>query len=416
MVQALYEGLWRAGTPLVRWVVRSRAARGKEDLERIDERFGRASLDRPEGPLIWLHASSVGEAVAGRALALGFREAGFEGTLLLTTFTVSAGRGLQGDSDFIHQYLPYDHPGWVQRFLDSWRPDLAVMLVNEVWPTLASRVHKAGVPLALASAGLSDESLRFWASVAPIGVKPLRCFDLVLAADPEHADTLRPHVRCLIQVMGDLKAAALPPDEDADLVQQIREAAGDRTVLLAASTHPGEDAPLLDLAADRDDVFCVLAPRHPRRADEVVALAGARGLAVVRRTAEAPLPEHRAFVLDTLGEMGSAYRAADVAFIGGSLVPLGGHNAAETAPFACAAVIGPDVSRNAATVAEMVEAGALLHARSAAQTRTQLEALLDDPDRRARQAAAAAELARSWGARRRSCAERLLTLVAAPDA
>ncbi len=382
----IYDLLWRTGGPLAARIARSRLGPGDE---RWDERLGQSSIPRPPGPLIWLHASSVGEGVALRGLARALRAEGFDGTLLATAYTLTGARSLARDEELLAQHLPLDHPTWRRRFLDHWRPDAAAMLVGEVWPGLLAEMDRRGVPVVLASNGMAGGTRRCWQGLERLGLRTLSTFAAVLGED--------------------LKMSAPPPSVDEVLRDALREAAGGRTVLLGSSIHPGEQTPLHEAAAARDDVFLVLAPRHVETSDLFVP-SGSEPGCCGRRTQGLPLPSHDVYVLDTLGELGAAYAAADVAFIGGSLLDLGGHSPAEAALLGCPSVIGPDVANNAASTGELVAGGALRQGRDAAEVVVLLGELLSDPEVRASMRAAAEEVTASWGEPGRRAARQLLAL------
>ncbi|MCO4771630.1 MAG: hypothetical protein KDA24_16475 [Deltaproteobacteria bacterium] len=355
-MQPLIDAAWRVtGPAMQRW---ARPRLGPDDA-RWGERLGVPSQPRPPGPLIWMHAASVGEARVAGALAAALRDTGFGGTVLATSFTTSGERILAGLPRVVHQYLPLDHPSWRGQFLDHWAPSVAVMLVAEIWPGLLRDAAARSIPLVLASAAPSDRSLRFWGLMDTLGTQTLRRFDRVLATDSDRARALSARVHVPVDVVGDLKGAAAPLPVDEELRDALRDAAAGRPVLLGACTHPGEEAALLDIVGARDDLFLILAPRHPRRADEVQALIDQRQLPTSRRTVRLPRPTDAVFLLDTLGELGAAYGAAALAFIGGSTSDVGGHSATEAARAGCPAVIGPDVRSNAQSTADLVTAGAL---------------------------------------------------------
>lgn len=404
-METLYETTIRPLAPLVEWWATGGVRAG--------ERFGVASAERPDARLIWLHAASAGEVVAAGALALGLREQGWREAILLTTFTeAGAAAAARAPGDTIQQLLPYDQPRWVDRFLDSWRPDLGVLLISEVWPVLLARAERRGIPMALVSAGLSDRSLTAWAAARWLGLRPLRGLAAVQAADEDRAAALSPFLSCAVEVGGDLKGSADSPVVDAELVSRLR---GMGRHVLGACTHPGEDEVVL-AAAKRAGVRCVLAPRHPERGAAVAALAARRlGGPVGRRSERPPSPDDRAYVIDTFGELGSAYAAADVAFVGGSVTRRGGHSPAEGAACGCALVIGPDSRSNAATTRELLAAGGLVQTKD---VEAALVSLLADPQQRAELGEAARATAAGWQQRRRDTAnwlERLVPSGFAPD-
>lgn len=405
-----YQAAWWLGAPLIRWEVARRLGRGDVDVERIGERFGRAAQPRPAGPLLWLHASSRGEAVAARALAVGLREVGYAGTVLVTTFTVRGAPVVHGLPGVIHQYPPIDDRRCVARFLDHWSPDAAIVLVADVWPNVVWECGRRGVSLAACSAQLSAASVRRWRPVSGSADGLFTRFGLVLATDDEQAARWASLGATSPEPVGCLKAAAEPLEIDEELRSALVEAAAGRPVVLLASTHAGEEAVLLEaLPRVCRDALVVVAPRHPDRGAEVAALAAAAGLSAGRRSlGERPEAGARLWVADRLGEMGALLAAADVVVLGGSFVPVGGHNPVEPAQAGRPVVTGPDCSNNRATTEALQEAGALLRVRDGAGAAAAVEELLADAERRHRMGEAAKALAGSWTERRRVAARRVL--------
>ena len=334
--------------PLIPGLLRARARRGKEDTARLNERLGHASLARPAGPLVWLHAVSVGECLSLLALIERFDAERPDLAILVTTGTRAAAEVLASrlPSGALHQYAPVDTPGAVARFLDHWRPGLAVFVESELWPNLILRAKARGVRLALVSAGMSTKSFAGWRRVWAAARVVLRAFDLVLARNEGAARRLRV-LGARVDGLADLKfgAAALPID-DQDMAA-FRDALGRRPVILAASTHEGEDAMVLDgFASVTPGALLVIVPRHPKRGGDIAALAMARGLRVGRRSQGDGPAEIDVCVADTLGELGLWYALARIAVIGGSLIPrVGGHNPLEAARLDCPFVAGPHVEK-----------------------------------------------------------------------
>lgn len=349
-----YRAATRLSNPILERHLKARLARGKEDGARLNERFGIASAPRPEGFLIWCHAASVGETQSVLPLlqALSLRPA----NILLTTGTRSSAQlaAARLPSGAIHQYVPLDHPDYVRRFLDHWRPRIGLFVETELWPNLIFTAQRAGTRLALINARFSERSARGWRWMRPLLRQMLECFELRLAQDAASAERLRKLTGLVVSVSGNLKfdAPALP--DDAAARAALQTAIGDRPVWLAASTQKGEEALLAPVVAALErrlpNLLTMIAPRHPERGAEVAALFNGSA----RRSQGAlPGPEVPVYVADTLGELGVFYRLSPIVFLGGSLVEHGGQNPVEPARLGAAATIGPHHWNQADAVAAL---------------------------------------------------------------
>ena len=380
--------------------LRRRLAEGKEDAARLGERQGIASRARPDGPLIWLHAASVGESLS---LLEMIRRMGAERPdlhFLLTTGTVTSATLLATrlPDRTIHQFVPMDVRPWVRRFLDHWAPDLVVLAESELWPALIVECDRRAMPLALINARMTEASFRRWRRAGRGAVRAMLArMAHVQAQDEASAGRLRalglPEDR--LEVTGTLKegSAALPHDEG----ERARLAAvtSDRQLWLAASTHPGEEAMALDAHAHAvrswHRLLLVLAPRHPERGDEIEAALHEGGWSVARRSRGEEIgPLTQVYLADTMGEMGLWYRLCPVSFVGGSLVGVGGHNPFEPAALGSAILHGPNVENFAEIYARLRAAGAAREV-TAARLGPMLAAVLE-PDEAARLAHAAWEV------------------------
>jgi 3-deoxy-D-manno-octulosonic-acid transferase len=342
---ALYRGAWGLASAVAPLMLRARAGRGKEDPARIGERHGRASRARPAGTLVWVHGASVGESIAALPLVSALLEKQ-DRHVLVTTGTVTSAR-LMGERlppRAFHQYAPLDSPASVRRFLAHWLPDLALFVESELWPNLVLETHARGVPMALINARISERSFRGWKRANALARRLLSSFDECLAQDDATGARLKSLGATSVAVSGSLKADAAPLPVDEAALERFRVAAGTRPLFLAASTHPGEETLLLDVALKlrATNALTVIVPRHPSRGAEIEAEALAKGLAVQRRSTGA-LPESttEVYVADTLGELGLFYRAAPFAFLGGSLIPHGGQNPLEPSRLGTAVITGP---------------------------------------------------------------------------
>jgi len=338
--------------PFAPVLLRGRARRGKEDLQRLGERLGRAGAARPDGPLVWLHGVSVGESLSLLPLVQALRRERPDIGILVTSGTQTSAALLAQrlPPGAIHQYAPVDGPRAVRRFLDHWRPDLAVFVESELWPNLLTEARRRGVKTTLLSAKLSQSSARTW-SYAPATVRfLLQGFDLLLAQDEPAADRLVTFGVCA-DGLADLKFGADPLPVDAAALKAMKKRLAGRPVILAASTHPGEDEIVLarfhsvlqtpGVAALNP--LLVIAPRHPERGPAIAALA--QDLTAGLQSAGSMAGDRQVYIADALGELGLWYRLARLAVIGGSLVEgLAGHNPLEPARLHCPFVSGPNIS------------------------------------------------------------------------
>ena len=400
----LWRGAATAIAPLLLLHLRRRAARGQEIAERLPERRGHGAA-RPPGPLLWMHAASVGETASILPLIEALARRRPDLTFLLTTGTVTSAALLAQRLPaalaprVLHRFVPLDVPGWAARFLDGWRPDAAVFVESELWPNLIGAAAARGVPLALVNARMSPRSARWWARAPGLARAVLSRFRLVLAQTEADAARLR-SLGTAAECPGNLKYAALPLPADGAELARLRVMIGDRPAWLAASTHPGEEAIAIAahrrLSAAHPGLLTVIVPRHPERGAEVAALAG--DLPTTRRAAGGdPTPGTAIHVADTLGELGLFYRLARAAFIGGSLVPHGGQNPLEPARLGCPVIVGPHTWNFAEIMDRLAAAGGLLRLPAgpdpAAGLAEAVSAMLTLPERGRAQAEAAARLA-----------------------
>jgi 3-deoxy-D-manno-octulosonic-acid transferase len=399
-VLGLYAGAVQLATPLLGLTLRRRARRGKEEPDRLDERRGVAGAERPAGPLVWLHATSIGEANSVLGLVHRLTELRPDLFLLVTTTTVSSARLIapQLPGNARHQFVPVDHPAWTARFLDHWRPDLMIWVESELWPNLLAAADARGIPRLLLQGRLSPKSARRW-RMARRGVQHmLRGFALCLAQSPQDAKRLRALGAVKTRYLGNLKFAAAPLPADADAARDLALAVGARPCWLAASTHAGEEAVVAAvhraLAAGIPRLLTVVVPRHEQRGAEIADMLAAEGLAVARRSAGA-LPEKDIdiYLADTTGELGLFYRQCPVAFIGGSLVRHGGQNPLEPARLDTALLHGPHVENFREIYEALARVGGCGRVVNETEMAAALKVLLSDTEARDRMATAAAEVA-----------------------
>lgn len=398
MLAALYAGLTGLAAPALRVMLRRRAARGKEIAARLAEREGIDPTPRPPGPLLWLHAASVGESVSLLPV-LAALPAGL--SVLLTTGTVTSADLLArrlpalGLADRVtHRFVPLDVPGWAARFLDHWRPDAAAFVESELWPNLLAGCVRRGIPLLLLNGRLSPRSFARWRRLPGLARAVFGRFEAVLAQSDDDAARFRALGARGVESSGNLKFATPPlPVDAAELARLAARLAG-RPVWCASCTHPGEEEQVAAahalLAPAHPGLVTLVVPRHPERGAAVAALLGG---APRRGLGEDPPGEAGCWVGDTLGEMGLYYRLAPVVLMGGSLVRHGGQNPLEPARLGCAVAAGPHMFNFAVPVATLEAAGGLARVADAAGLACWVAAMLADPARRAAMAAAAQAVA-----------------------
>ncbi|MGB0496947.1 MAG: 3-deoxy-D-manno-octulosonic acid transferase [Rubricella sp.] len=401
--------------PFAPILLRRRAGRGKEDPERLVEKLGEATVERPDGELFWFHAASVGEALSLVQTVRMLRSARPEAAVLVTTGTVTSARLVRErmKDGIIHQFAPLDLPGARRRFLDHWHPDVAIFAESELWPGLLAAIASRGVPLVLLNARLSLRSYRRW-RWAPFAVASiLRRFSLILAQDEATAGRLRRlgASRRALVVTGTLKEGAAPLPHDETERRRLAAKIGGRPVWCAASTHEGEEEQIAAAhrAARRalPDLLLILVPRHPERGAEIGKTLVRDGWRLARRAAGDNLDEGtEIYLADTLGELGLWYRLASVSFVGGSLVPVGGHNPFEPAALGSAILTGPHVENFGDAFERLGTAGASRTVSSSAELGATLPEILR-PDRAAAMATAAWEVSSAGS----ETADRVLALL-----
>ncbi len=386
---------YRAATALLapfayRKVAAKLAAQGVSKA-RQRERMGHASQPRPAlpsgAPLIWFHGASVGESLAAITLINQLAERLPKARFLLTSGTAtSAEMAAKRLPDCaVHQFAPLDAAGPVRRFLSHWRPDAGIFVESELWPVTLDAAHKAGTHLALVNARLSERSIESWRKRAATAKFILSRFDLFLSQNDQMARNLISLGAESTRVLpgGNLKAGAAPLPVDKTTLETLRRATGERPVWIASSTHKGEEEIVLKaheaLLQRHPDLCLVLIPRHPDRADEVSTLIEAAGLTSARRSSgEGLTPQIQVYLADTLGELGTFYALAPIVFLGGSLLPIGGHNPFEVASAGAAVITGPGTNNFAETFPPMIAAGGAVEISDAAELAQAIGNWLED--------------------------------------
>ena len=343
-----YRRLTRSVTPLAPILLSHRLKIGKEHPERVGERRGQTAIPRPEGPLVWAHGASVGEILALIPLLERIHGRGF--ALLVTSGTVTSADVAEQrlPEGVIHQFAPFDFPLYIERFLNHWRPDLALFAESDLWPNLILGAAKRSVPLILVNGRVSKRSFARWRRAPATIAALLERFDLCLAQSSEDAEKLDQLGAPRVRLTGNLKLDSPAPPADEENLAALSAAINGRPVIAAASTHPGEESEMIEVHSRLRQRFpgllTILAPRHPERGIGVVEIASVAGLpAVVRSRGFLPGRDTDIYVADTMGELGLLYRVAPIVFMGGSLVRHGGQNPIEAAKLGTAILHGPHV-------------------------------------------------------------------------
>jgi 3-deoxy-D-manno-octulosonic-acid transferase len=353
----------------------------------MGERLGVAGLPRPQGKLVWIHAASVGEANSVIPLLETLRARAPSVRLLMTTITVTSAALMKGYEEigFIHQFAPVDMPQAVGRFLDHWKPDVALWVDSELWPNMIIQACKRGTVLGMINARISQRSFRRWKIVSSFSQQMLSCFSFCFAKSNEDAERLKELGIARIDYTDNLKYDAKSLDFNEEILTKLRDKIGNRPVWLAASTHPGEEELVAKVhravAATLPDVLTIIVPRHAVRGDAIAKSLSPLSTAQ-RSKGEAIEPGTQIYLADTMGELGLFYRLAPIAFIGKSLSAHGGQNPLEAAKLGCAVIMGPHMENFTAIASEMLNTKAAMQVSDAESLATALMALLSDDNLR----------------------------------
>jgi len=400
MMLSLYRFFSTAGGPVIRLYLGLRKNRGKEDPARFNERLGRPEKARPDGPLVWAHAASVGESLSLLPLVARLVKDRPGLNVLVTTGTVTSAQMMAErlPAGAFHQYIPVDRASYVRSFLDHWRPDLVLWAESEFWPNLILETAARNIPMVLINGRISPKSFSGWQRFPALIKTVLSCFDLCLAQAEVDGERLRQLGAPSAKFVGNLKFAAPPLPVDANALSTLQTAFLGRPCWLAASTHAGEEGIVAQvhrrLASARPGLLTVIVPRHPHRGSEIASLLRAENLTVARRSdGDEIAPQTDMYLADTMGEMGLFFRLAGIVFMGKSIVPLGGQNPLEAARLDCAIVHGPHMMNFEDMAENLKKSAAAVEVTDQASLEAAIARLLDDAVERDRLAIAAADWA-----------------------
>lgn len=379
-------------SPFLYGLMHLRSFYKKEMPDRIKERRGITQIARPKGKLIWIHAASNGEALSALPLIERLRALPSSPTILITTMTVTGAKlmekRLAGDASCIHQFIPYDHPLWINRFHKHWTPDLVLWIESELWPNHLNAIKKRSIPAALLNARLSNKSVQRWKICPSWFQSMLESFSICLAQTERDKNNLQSlgihHVDC----QGNLKDMALPLPYDEYALEDMVLCTTNRTILLYASTHDGEEEIALKiyqkLKKSYPNLLSIIVPRHPHRAKQIVDICNKHNLSAACRSYKmSPRINTDIYIADTLGELGLFYTLCDIVFVGNSLhvKPGGGHNLLEPALLNCAILSGDDLHNFSVQAAEMPAQNACIVVSSEDSLLEKTQELLDDNEK-----------------------------------
>ncbi|MFT5343775.1 MAG: 3-deoxy-D-manno-octulosonic-acid transferase [Paracoccaceae bacterium] len=351
----------RAIPLLAPMLLRRRLAKGKEDPDRWQEKQGLASLDRPKGRLIWLHAVGLGEVLALRGLIAALSRRDPQLSFLITSTARSSAQvvGTNLPPRTQHQFLPLDAPSYLAQFLDHWQPDLSIWAEQDIWPGAVVATNARAIPIALINARLSGDGFARRARLRGLYRAVMRRLSFVSAQDGHSATRLADLGAQNVQITGSLKPAAPLLNTVESECTRLRSLLADRRIWVAASTHPGDEAEAIKAQATKPGWLLILVPRDVGRADNVANALNTAGISFAQRSLkQLPGPEHAVWLADSYGELGLWYRLAEVALIGGGFDQIGGHNPWEAAALGAAILHGPDVANFVADYAALDGAGA----------------------------------------------------------
>jgi 3-deoxy-D-manno-octulosonic-acid transferase len=384
-----YRFITRVLAPALRWHVERRAKNGKEDFNRLNERYGLATAIPFSSSPIWIHAASVGEAQSALAVIKMIHVQHPSHPVLLTTGTVTSAKLMKErlPNGCVHQFAPLDHPDWVARFLDTWHPRAAIWLESELWPNMLLAIQTRHIPAILLNARMSPHSFNRWRLFPKTIATLLSSFTNLLAEGAQAAKHLRDLGALNVTDAGNLKFLAEPLSSVSEELYNLRETIKDRPVWLYASTHADEEviAARIHRRLKRhfSNLLTIIVPRHPDRRNRIMTALAATDINVLLRSQHAkPQPQTDIYIADTLGELGLFYALCPVAVIGRSFSSDGGggHNPIEAAQLGCYPISGPHVQNLQSIFDVMIKDKAIEILPTPETLATRLSELLATPE------------------------------------
>lgn len=411
MARLLYSLIFYLAIPFILLRLLWRARKQAAYLHHLGERWGFYSAQSQQ-PVIWVHAVSVGETHAAQPLIEGLKVRWPDHQILLTGMTPTgraAGHEIYG-AQVIQAYLPYDTPAAVNRFFDHFSPTFGVMMETEIWPNLIAVARRRSIPLILANARLSTRSAKGYEKISVLAKPAFSALSATAAQTAQDAQRLSQLGASSLEVCGNIKFDVTPPDEKLQLGQAWRQPLNDRPTWLAASTREGEEVLVLEAwhQLAMPEVLLVLVPRHPQRFAEVAQTLANAGINYQLRSKGMPSTDTQVWLGDSMGEMAAYFAMADLAFIGGSLLPLGGQNLIEAAACGCPVLIGPHTYNFTQASEDAISAGAARRVLDAQGLAEQVRDLLENRP----QLLAMRQAALGFAAEHRGATDKTLHLIA----
>lgn len=386
----VYRHLLSLSWPVLNVLLKKRIKQNKEDPARINERKGQASIQRPNGPLVWVHAASIGEAQSALILIDRILQSNKNTHILVTTGTLTSAQlmGSKLPGRAVHQFYPLDYPKWVRRFLEHWKPDLILWMESELWPNMLTAIKSQNIPTVLINARLSDRSFKRWTRFKSTIKEMLGTFGLILTQTEQDRERFLKLGAQNVEAVDNLKYSAAPLPFDQEALKSLSDSVHNRPIWLFSSTHDGEEEMACRvhraLKKKYDSVLTIIVPRHPDRRDNIKETCTNYGLHTTLRGNKKILPSAKTdvYIADTLGELGLFYTMSPLACIGRSFSRDGGggHNPIEAAQLNCAVLYGPNVQFQKQIYNDMEKAEAAIQVYTEEDLKEKIKEFLDDPN------------------------------------
>ena len=386
-MMSVYRTVTNLGLPLIRFYLSRRLAMGKEDKYRFSERFGNASMSRPEGLLVWVHSASIGESLSILPLVERLRTDHSEWKILVTTGTVTSASLMVKrlpDGAF-HQFIPVDRVDYICKFFNHWKPDLALWTESEFWPNIINISASNGIPMILLNGRISNKSFKNWKIFPGLIKEILSSFSLCLGQSDMDALRLSTLGATNCKSVGNLKFATPPLTADKEALRTLSICIGHRPCWLASSTHKGDEEIVgrihKNIKKTQSKILSIIVPRHPARGLEIAKTLRDMGLNVIlRSTNTSPDIATDIYIADTLGELGLLYRLVPIVYIGKSLVSIGGQNPLEAARLDCAIVFGPRMDNFKEITAKLLKNNACIKVSNEPGLLKTIKRLIETPE------------------------------------
>ncbi|MDH3335312.1 MAG: 3-deoxy-D-manno-octulosonic acid transferase, partial [Rhodospirillaceae bacterium] len=386
MILSLYRMLTSLGAPLISLYLMRRLKRGKEDAKRFDERLGIASINRPGGKLVWIHAASVGESISMLKVIENILQKYPGWSVLVTTGTITSAQLMKqrlGERT-IHQYVPVDRIKYIRRFLEHWKPDFAIWAESEFWPNMVIETRASAIPMVVLNGRMSKRSFERWQRYPAIIKQILKSFSAVLAGSELDAQRFLELGAPNVSAPGNLKYASGPLPFDENELEKLKLEINGRKIWLGVSTHPGEETIIGDahkiLEKRHAGLLSIIIPRHPERGEEIATELADLGLNVAMRSVGQKInSDTNIYLADTMGELGIFLRLARIVFMGKSLVGNGGQNPLEAAWLDNAIIFGPNMDNFEDISSALLKAGGAVQISNPTELAPTISPLLDGP-------------------------------------